>query len=224
MSGISFARCQIAAGLGAQRIRPRRRSFRGELGGMEIMRRLLFVLPVVALGLASGALAKTTGAIEGKVTDTQGLVLPGVSVTLTGEAVLGAQTAVTVADGTYRFRALRPASYNLVFELAGFQTLNREGIIVGGARTITVDAGLDVATVAETITVTGESPVVDVRNTALSNEFGVEQLQDVPGATDVWAVLSQTPGVRMLGYDVGASHKSQQLGYESFGVRRHNHV
>jgi len=100
-------------------LRPRRRSFKGELGG-EIMRRLLFVLPVVALGLASGAFAQTTGGIEGKVTDAQGLVLPGVSVTLTGEAVLGAQTAVTLADGTYRFRALRPASYNLAFELAGF--------------------------------------------------------------------------------------------------------
>jgi hypothetical protein len=182
------------------------------------------MLPVVALCLATGAFAQTTGAIEGKVTDAQGLVLPGVSVTLTGEAVLGAQTAVTVDDGTYRFRALRPASYNLSFELAGFQTLNREGIVVSGARTITVDVGLDVATVAETITVTGESPVVDVRNTALSNEFGVEELQDVPSATDVWAVLSQTPGVRMTGYDVGGSHKSQQVGYESFGIRSQNRV
>jgi hypothetical protein len=188
------------------------------------MRRLIFLLPVVALGLASGAFAQTTGAIEGKVTDAQGLVLPGVTVTLTGEAVLGSQTAVTVDDGTYRFRALRPGSYNLAFELAGFQTLNREGIIVSGARTITVDVNLDVATVAETITVTGESPVVDVKNTALSNEFGVEQLQDVPSATDVWAVLSQTPGVRMRGYDVGGSHKSQQVGYESFGIRSQNRV
>jgi hypothetical protein len=182
------------------------------------------MVPVVALCLATGAFAQTTGAIEGKVTDAQGLVLPGVSVTLTGAAVLGAQTAVTVADGTYRFRALRPGSYNLSFELAGFQTLNREGIVVSGARTITVDVGLDVATVAETVTVTGESPVVDVRNTALSNEFTVEELQDVPSATDVWAVLTQTPGVRMRGYDVGGSHKSQQVGYESFGIRNQNRV
>jgi hypothetical protein len=188
------------------------------------MRRTLLSLSVAALVLAPGAFAQTTGAIEGKVTDAQGLVLPGVTVTLSGEAVLGSQTAVTVADGTYRFRALRPASYNLTFELAGFQTLNREGIIVSGARTITVDASLAVATVAETITVTGESPVVDVKNTALSNEFTVEELQDVPSATDVWAVLSQTPGVRMRGYDVGGSHKSQQIGYESFGIRNQNRV
>ncbi len=189
------------------------------------MRRLfVFMLPVVALGLASVAVAQTSGEIDGTVRDAQGLVLPGVTVTLTGEAVLGAQTAVTVADGTYRFRALRPASYNLSYELAGFQTLNREGIIVSGARTITVNVTLDVATVAETITVTGESPVVDVKNTALSNEFGVEQLQDVPSATDVWAVLGQTPGIRMRGYDTGGSHKSQQTAYESFGVRSQNRV
>jgi hypothetical protein len=188
------------------------------------MRRLLFVVPAVALCLASGAMAQTSGEIDGTVRDSQGLVLPGVSVTLTGEAVLGAQTAVTLADGTYRFRALRPGSYNLSYELVGFQTLNREGIIVSGARTISVNVTLDVATVAETITVTGESPVVDVKNTALSNEFGVEQLQNVPSATDVWAVLSQTPGVRMRGYDVGGSHKSQQVGYESFGIRNQNRV
>jgi hypothetical protein len=188
------------------------------------MRRLLFLLPVVALGLSPGVFAQTAGEIDGTVRDAQGLVLPGVTVTLTGEAVLGAQTAVTVADGTYRFRALRPGSYNLSYELAGFQTLNREGIVVSGARTITVNVALDVATVAETITVTGESPVVDVKNTALSNEFGVEELQDVPSATDVWAVLTQTPGVRMRGYDVGGSHKSQQVGYESFGIRSQNRV
>jgi hypothetical protein len=182
------------------------------------------MLPVVALGLASGVFAQTAGEIDGTIKDAQGLVLPGVTVTLTGEAVIGAQAAVSVADGTYRFRALRPGSYNLKYELAGFQTLNREGIIVSGLRTITVNVSLDVATVAETITVTGESPVVDVKNTSLSNEFGVEQLQDVPTATDVWAVLGQTPGIRMRGYDVGGSHKSQQSGYESFGIRSQNRV
>jgi hypothetical protein len=188
------------------------------------MRRLLFALPVLALGLSSGVWAQTSGEIDGTVRDAQGLVLPGVTVTLSGEAVLGSQATVSLADGTYRFRALRPGSYNLNYELSGFQTLNREGIVVSGARTITVNVTLDVATVAETITVTGESPVVDVKNTALSNEFGVEELQDVPSATDVWAVLSQTPGVRMMGYDVGGSHKSQQVGYESFGIRNQNRV
>src|SRR5262245_61092490 len=189
MGGIPLAIPLGAAGFGANVFSPLTAVTQGaNRGGKEIMRRLSLMLPIVALCLATGAFAQTTGAIEGKVTDAQGLVLPGVSVTLSGEAVLGAQTAVTVADGTYRFRALRPASYNLAFELAGFQSLNREGIVVSGARTITVDASLSVATVAETITVTGESPVVDVRNTALSKEFTVEELKDVPRATDMCAV------------------------------------
>lgn len=187
-------------------------------------RSLFLILPALLLVLVGGAFAQQTGTIDGSVSDSQGLVLPGVTVTMSGEAVLGQQTVVTLNDGSYRFRALRAGNYNLSFELPGFQTLNREGIVVGGGRTVTVNITLDVATVAETITVTGESPIVDVRNTALSNEFNTEALQDVPSATDVWAVLGQTPGVRMRGYDVGGSHKSQQTGYESFGIRRQNRV
>ncbi|MFQ5790000.1 MAG: carboxypeptidase-like regulatory domain-containing protein, partial [Acidobacteriota bacterium] len=187
-------------------------------------RKVLLLLTATTLAFGSLAFAQTTGTIEGVVKDAQGLVMPGVAVTLSGAAVLGEQTAVTLQDGSYHFRALRPGTYNLSFELQGFQTLNREGIVVSGARTITINVTLDVATVAETVTVTGESPVVDVKNTALSNEFDTGELQEVPSATDVWAVLGQTPGVRMRGYDVGGSHKSQQTQYESFGVRRQNRV
>jgi outer membrane receptor protein involved in Fe transport len=180
---------------------------------------------LTAFSLASAlASAQTSGEIQGTVQDAQGLAIPGVTVTLSGDAVLGQQTAVTLQDGTYRFRGLRRGSYDLRFELQGFSALNRAGIIVEGNRTFTVNVLLEVATVSETVTVTGESPVVDVRNTSLSNEFGTEELHDVPSATDVWAVLGQTPGVRMRGYDVGGSHKSQQTAYESFGIRNQNRV
>ncbi len=189
-----------------------------------MIRRAFLLLPALALVLTSMTTAQTTGSIIGTVKDAQGLVMPGVTVSLTGQAVMGEQSANTIEDGTYRFRALGPGTYNLRFELVGFQILNREGIIVAGGRTVTVNVTLDVATVAETITVTGESPVVDVKNTALSNEFSTSELQDIPSATDVWAVLGQTAGVRMLGYDVGGSHKSQQSGYESFGIRDQNRV
>ncbi|MFQ5793105.1 MAG: carboxypeptidase-like regulatory domain-containing protein, partial [Acidobacteriota bacterium] len=101
-----------------------------------MIRRVLYLLPVVALGFVPAAHAQTVGgAILGTVKDAQGLVMPGVTVTLSGEAVLGEQVAVTLEDGTYRFRALRPGAYNIRFELSGFQTLNREGIIVEGNRT-----------------------------------------------------------------------------------------
>lgn len=170
------------------------------------------------------ALAQTSGEIEGRVTDSQGLAIPGAAVTLSGEALVVPQTAVTLSDGSYRFRSLRRGAYDIQVRISGFSSFVREGVLVEGARTITIPVTLSVATVAETVTVTGEAPVVDVRTTAISNDFGAEELHDVPSATDVWAVLAQTPGVRMRGYDVGGSHKSQQTAYESFGIRRQNRV
>src|SRR3990172_3104236 len=162
------------------------------------------------------------GRLEGTVRDAQGLVLPGATVTLTGAGVMGARTATTDVDGSYRFLALPPGSYVLTFELSGFQTMNREGVVVTSGATFTIDAGLQLATVSETITVTGESPVVDVKQTGVSATFDTKELQDVPSATDMWAVLQQTPGVRMQGFDVGGSHKSQQTSYDAFGVEAQN--
>ncbi|MGH9392013.1 MAG: carboxypeptidase regulatory-like domain-containing protein, partial [Vicinamibacteria bacterium] len=202
------------------------RGFRVFLKGDAFLmnKKLYALLPAVLVAFGSLASAQTAGEIQGVVTDAQGLAMPGVTMTLGGEALLGEQIAVSLEDGSFRFRGLRRGSYNLRFELQGFQTLNREGVIVEGNRTVTLNVSLQVATISETVTVTGESPVVDVKNTSLSNEFGAAELSDVPSATDVWAVLSQTPGVRMRGYDVGGSHKSQQIGYESFGVRGQNRV
>src|SRR5262249_27238438 len=87
-----------------------------------------------------------------------------------------------------------------------------------------VDAQLQVATLQETVTVTAESPVVDMQSTKVGTDFTTDKLVGVPTATDIWAVLGQAAGVRMMGFDVGGSHKSQQSGYESFGVRNQNRV
>jgi hypothetical protein len=181
-------------------------------------RRIIFLF-LASLLIAGLAFSQNVGRLEGVVRDAQGLVLPGATVTLTGEGIMGARTATTDVDGSYRFPALTPGTYNLTFELSGFQSLNREGVIVATGQTFTIDANLQIATVAETITVSGESPIVDVKTTAVVSTFTEMQLQEVPSATDMWAVLGQTPGIRMTGYDVGGSHKSQQTGYESFGIR-----
>ena len=184
-----------------------------------------YVAPLLAaVGGIVPAFGQTLGSIEGTVSDAQGLAVPGATVTLAGEALIAPQVAVTLVDGSYRFRALGRGSYDLAFELPGFQTLVREGVIVEGSRVIRIDAVLELAAVAETVTVTGAAPVVDIRTTALVNDFGTAELQEVPSATDVWAVLGQTAGVRMRGFDVGGSHKSQQTGYESFGIRDQNRI
>ena len=180
---------------------------------------------LLLMTLAGGSLgAQTAGEIGGSATDEQDLAVPGVTVTLEGDVLIAPLAAVTLADGSYRFRALGRGSYDLTFERAGFRTLIRRGVIVEGSRAIRIDAALEVAAVAETVTVTGEAPVLDMKRTALVNDFGVAELQEVPSATDVWAVLGQTAGVRMRGFDVGGSHKSQQTGYESFGIRGQNRI
>jgi hypothetical protein len=185
----------------------------------------LFVLLAALCAAAAPAMAQIDqGRLIGTVTDAQGAVLPGVTVIATSPALIGTQTAVTETDGQYRFPSLSSGTYTLTFELSGFQTTKREGINLTLTKTLTVDVQMPIASLQESVTVTGESPVVDTQGTSVGSEFSAEKLASIPSATDLWAALSQAPGVRMLGFDVGGSHKSQQVGYESFGVRNQNRV
>jgi hypothetical protein len=190
------------------------------------MRLRVYVLAVLAMALlAAPARAQIEqGRLSGTVADAQGAVLPGVTVTATSPGLIGTQATVTEADGRYRFPALPPGPYVLTFELSGFSTIRRENIVLALGQALTVDMQMQLATLQETVTVTGESPVVDMESTKVGSEFSAERLATIPSATDIWAALSQAPGVRMLGFDVGGSHKSQQVGYESFGVRNQNRV
>ncbi|MGE0043976.1 MAG: TonB-dependent receptor [Vicinamibacterales bacterium] len=177
-------------------------------------------IALFVLGLAAPAHAQIEQArLTGVVVDAQGGVLPGVTVTARSTSLIGTQAAITESDGRYRFPSLPGGTYVLSFEIPGFQTMNREGIVLRLGQTLSVDATLQVATLEESVTVTGESPVVDVTTTAVGTTFDKEKLTGIPTATDMWAVLAQSPGVRMQGYDVGGSHKSQALGYEGFGIR-----
>ena len=105
---------------------------------------------------AAPASAQFSGGIEGTVADSQGLAVPGVTVTLSGEALIAPQVAVTLSDGSYRFRALGRGAYDVTFALPGFRTVAREGVIVEGNRVIRIDAALELVEVAETIRVTGD--------------------------------------------------------------------
>jgi hypothetical protein len=128
---------------------------------------LLVLVALVATLRPTIAAAQTGqmfGELVGKVTDDQGAVLPGVTVSLTGSAVMGTQTAITNEHGLYRFPALNSGTCMVKFELAGFAPLLREGIVVPVRQTITVDVSLKLASLQETVTVTGASPVVDVEN------------------------------------------------------------
>ena len=177
---------------------------------------------VVALALCLGTITARAqinpSHLTGTVKDAQGAVLPGVTVTASSTALLGSQSVTSEAGGEYRFPSLPSGTYTLTFELAGFQTVKRENIVLATAQTLTIDPVLQLASLQETITVTGQSPVVDKQTTAVGYVQTTAQLVGVPTSTDLWGALSQTPGIRMQGVDVGGSHKSQQSGYEAFGV------
>src|ERR687892_2829003 len=86
------------------------------------------LLTAASSALAQGGGASSTGTIQGRVTDAQGAVLPGVTVTATSPSALGAQTTVTSETGNYRFPAIPPGTYSVTYELTGFNIVKREGI------------------------------------------------------------------------------------------------
>src|SRR5882672_3299713 len=189
----------------------------------RVLRPLGLVTLLLALSTPLSAQVEQ-GRLLGTAKDAQGGVLPGVTVTATSPALIGQRTAVTETDGRYLITNLPSGTYALKFELQGFQPFVRQNIVVTQGSTLTVDVTLEVASLSESITVTGDSPMVDTTTTKVGATFSGEALVGVPSSTDLWGNLAQTPGVRMQGYDVGGSHKSQQTGYDAFGVRGQNKV
>jgi hypothetical protein len=183
------------------------------------MRFKAIVLALVAL-FATSAVAgaqSQTGSIFGKVTDSSGGVLPGVTVTLTGPVLLQPMTAVTSETGSYQFPRLEIGTYSVKFELTGFKTVVNEGIQVTVNFNAQVNAQLGISTVQETITVTGESPIVDTKEVGTKQTFTNELLQSIPSARDPWVILQQTAGIAMDRENVGGNMSGQQSNYVSRG-------
>ncbi len=162
------------------------------------------------------------GRLTGTVTDNSGAVLPGVAVSITSPALIQPQEQVTGTDGTYRFQALPAGVYEVGFELTGFQGVKREGVRVVIGQTLTVDQQLQVATLQETVTVTGESPIVDISTNSMGTNFTKELLTEIPNARDIWAAMSQAPGLQVTNYDVGGSRSGTSTGYRSYGMDTQN--
>ncbi len=190
---------------------------------MRLNRLMVFCLCVTLLAVAAPTFAQDfRGRINGTVTDNTGAVLPGVTVTATSPALIQPQVQVTSADGDYRFLALPPGVYEVEFDLAGFQKVKREGVRVVINQTLAVDQQMQVATLQETVTVTGASPVVDTTTTSMGTNFTKELLTEIPNARDIWAAMSQAPGLQMTAYDVGGSHTGTQTGFLTYGFSGQN--
>jgi carboxypeptidase family protein len=192
--------------------------------GFHLVVAVLAVLLAASTAFAQGGGASTTGSINGKVSDTSAAVLPGVTVTATSPSAMGVQTAVTDGGGNYRFPALPPGTYTVTFELPGFNTLKRENIQIAMGFTATVNVELAVASLQETVTVTGDSPVIDTSSTRVQQNFKLEQLQEIPNARDLWSLLAVTPGVGMQRIDVGGNRAGTQTTYTAYGYSGQNRV
>ncbi|MEP6893263.1 MAG: carboxypeptidase-like regulatory domain-containing protein [Gaiellaceae bacterium] len=185
---------------------------------------MLAVLLASTHAFAQGGGASTTGSINGKVSDSSGGVLPGVTVNATSRSLMGVQTSVTDTGGNYRFPALPPGIYTVTFELPGFNTLKREGIEISMGFTAAVNVELAVASLQETVTVTGASPVIDTSSTRVQQNFKLEQLQEIPNARDLWSLLAVTPGIGMARIDVGGNRAGTQTTYTAYGYSGQNRV
>jgi hypothetical protein len=169
----------------------------------------------LSLFAVSGFAQFQTGNVYGKVQAKDGSVLPGVTVTLTG--VGAPQTTVSDAQGNFRFVSLSPGTYTLKAELAGYGTATRAGV---GVR---VGANADVVmtlnpSVSESITVTAEAPLLDVRKAGTGISVPNVELQNIPTGRDPWVIMQQTPGVLIDRINVGGSESGQQSGYVSKGA------
>ncbi|MEO8257725.1 MAG: carboxypeptidase-like regulatory domain-containing protein [Acidobacteriota bacterium] len=159
------------------------------------MRRLSSAI-VVAIVLFLPAAAAAQSSLAGTVKDASGAVLPGVTVEAASAALIEKVRSVTTdATGQFKIVDLRPGTYTLTFSLNGFSVVKREGVELGGSGTVQVNADLKVGTLEETITVTGETPIVDVQNAARQQILSGDLVARTPAARSWNGIMLLMPGI-----------------------------
>jgi outer membrane receptor protein involved in Fe transport len=175
------------------------------------MRRSLVSLMLIALAFAASPTyaQRTTGQIVGTVSDASGAVLPAVTVTLKGPAIVGTQTSVANEQGFYRFVALPPGVYTLSFALSGFATLNREGIRAGVGQVTEENVNLRISQLAEEVTVSGDASVVDATTNQVSTNYDQEWVKNAPTPRfSFFDLINAAPGTAQSSSDNGARQTS----------------
>ncbi len=171
--------------------------------------------------LLTPAVASAQSAISGLVRDTSGAVLPGVTVEASSDVLIEkTRTVVTDGDGRYTIVDLRPGTYLVVFTLTGFNTFRREAIDLPTNFTMTINADLRVGALEESITVTGDAPVVDVQSTQRTTVLNRDLLDALPTARNYSGLAALMPGVRMSNTDVGGNQQMEQIYMTVHGSRQ----
>ena len=155
------------------------------------------------------AQAFAQASITGVVRDTSGAVLPGVTVEAASPALIEkVRSSVTNDTGQFRIENLRPGIYSVTFTLGGFSSVKRDGVELQGSFSATINADLRVGEISETVTVTGESPIVDVQNTTQQRVLSHEIIDAIPTGRSDKNLATLIPGVSIAGgisQDVGGT-------------------
>mgnify|MGYP002630413794 CR=1 FL=1 len=165
---------------------------------------------VSVFAFASAAFAQSgLGGLRGAVVDQQGAGLPGVTITASSPDVLRPQTDVTNERGEYRLNNLPPGSYTLTADLPGFASFRREGILVRVGATFAVDITMQLSTVQETVTVVGDSPMIEVDKVGnvLNIDGDFQRLMPISARRNYSDFLELTPGVISRGFDDGSGRQ-----------------
>ena len=185
-----------------------------------MIRRVLW-LATSFLMLTSGlVLGQTTSTFNGRVLDQGDAVLPGVTITATNTNTGVVRTTVTNAEGGYLMPGLEPGIYSVKTELAGFQPSERRNVTLGINATLTLDFKLALAGVNETLTVTGEAPMIEVTQSKVASTIQATELQNLPMITrTISGMLELLPGAAAI----APMHRSKQnVGSVSYRrLRRH---
>ena len=172
----------------------------------------LLVLPAAVYAQAS---------IVGTVKDASGGVLPGVTVEASSPALIEKTRSVVTNDvGQYSIEDLRPGTYTVTFSLQGFGTVKREGIVLSGTFIAAVNQDLKVGGVTAVVTVTGETPVVDVTSARNEQTFSKETVSDIPSGRQYFSFTALVPSINVQGNDVGASSGPIFSVFQIHGGRR----
>jgi hypothetical protein len=183
---------------------------------------LTFVLTLAFLPAVSAQTA--VGTIDGIVRDPDKQPVPGVTVTANGPALPQKDlTVVTSSGGSYRLPLLPPGTYTVTYVLSGFETVVRSGLIVSAGKTTTVDVGLTIGSISESVTVSGASPTVDSESAQLAFNYSQDLLLNVPtNRSQLSNMFAQIPGVESAtpwGTSPGNLQKENVLGAGGFSNR-----